>query len=103
MSATATAARRISVYMVLAVPKVPKVHLDRSGDRDGVPDAIRAVEGHCRDRRDDLAAGHELHERRLLLGDVTHELEADRRGCPDAHQNSHCAVKWKRDVHSGRV
>src|SRR5262249_11455570 len=76
--ATAAARREWAEHMALLIPKVAEVDLDLAGHRDDVADAIEAPEGDAGERGQDGAARLELHERRLLLRRVPHELEAER-------------------------
>src|SRR5471032_295338 len=77
--ANATAARRIYVNdMALEIPNITELNLQLSHHADRVSRAVRPVERHLGNCRDEVRARAQLRERRLLLGDVPDELESRR-------------------------
>src|SRR5437763_1353844 len=68
ISTAANVARLNRFPMILLIPEVAKIHLERAGGADIVADLIAPVQRHLSDRGDDDAVGFELDQRRLHFG-----------------------------------
>src|SRR5258708_512333 len=102
--ASATAARRMYVDgMALEVPKITEIDRNLSRDLNLVADAVDAVEGDLRDRRDDVRTRLELHQRRLFLRDVPDDLERHRQRTARLDRAGDRSLERVRDVDALRV
>src|SRR5262245_21508574 len=84
----------------LEIPKVSEIDLNRTGDGNGIANAVVPVESHLANCVDDGDVVRQVCERRFQLGVVPHEFERQRQRTADLHGACDGAVPWIWHVNS---